>query len=83
MQDISYPEIDEIFLNMKETVYCFTLALKKYHLFMFLKTKDVTKESQYSIKIKYILFIHFPEEDIFGIQQDTKTSTTYLHHTQH
>ena len=46
---------------MKETFYGFTLASKKYHLYMFLKTKIVIKESQYSTKIKYILLIHSRE----------------------
>ena len=50
MQDIYYPEKDQISLSMKETFYGFTLALKKYHLFVFLKTKDVTKEPQCFIK---------------------------------
>ena len=44
-----------------ETIYGFILAPKKYHLYMFLKTKDVIKESQDSIKTKYILLIHSPE----------------------
>ena len=63
---------------MKETSYGITLAPKKYHLFIFLKINDVTKESQYSTKIKYILLIRFQEEIIFGIQQshvDQKTAT--------
>ena len=55
MQDIYYLEIDQISLTMKITFYAFTLALKKYHLYIFLKTKDVTKESQYSKKNK----VHF------------------------
>ena len=36
---------------------------------MFLKIKKAIKESQYSIKKKYILWKDFPEELIFGIQQ--------------
>ena len=55
MQDIYYLEIDQISLTMKKTFYAFTLALKKYHLYIFLKTKDITKESQYSLKNK----VHF------------------------
>ena len=35
---------------------------------MYLKTKNVTKESQYSTKIKYCLLIRFLEEHIFEIQ---------------
>ena len=54
---------------MKELFYGFTLALKKCHLYMFLKRKDVIKESQYSTKIKYILLIQSHEELIFGIKQ--------------
>ena len=42
---------------------------KKYTFYMFLKINDVIKESQYFIKIKFILLIHFQEEFIFGIQQ--------------
>ena len=34
---------------------------------MFLKIKDAMKESQYSIKTKYILLIHFPEEPFFWV----------------
>ena len=51
---------------------------KKYHLYMNLKTKIVMKQSQNSIKMKYILSIHSPEEHIFGIQQsymDQKIAT--------
>ena len=36
---------------------------------MFLKIKYAIKESLFSIKIKYILLIHFAEELIFGIHQ--------------
>ena len=55
MQDVYYLETDQISLIMKKTFYGFTLALKKYHLYTFLKTKDVIKESQYSTKNK----VHF------------------------
>ena len=54
MQDISFPEIDQVSLTMNEIFYGFTLALKKYHFYMFSKIKDVSKESQSSIK-KYIM----------------------------
>ena len=43
MQDIYYPEIDQISLIMKETFYGLTLAPKKYHLCMFLKINGVIK----------------------------------------
>ena len=79
MQDICYPEIDQILLIMKLTSNGFTLVPKKYHLYTFLKIKDVTKESPNSIKIKYILLIHSQDEHIFGIQQyhvDQKIATT-------
>ena len=79
MQDIYYPEIDQISLIMKEKSFGFTLVPKKYHLYIFLKINDVTKESQYSTKIKYILLIHSQDEHIFGIQQyhvDQKIATT-------
>ena len=55
MQGICYPEIDQILLIMKEIFYGITLVPKKYHPYTFLKIKDVTKESPYSTKIKYIL----------------------------
>ena len=64
---------------MKETSYDITLVPKKYDLYTFLKINDVTKESQYSIKIKYILLIHSQDEHTFGIKQyhvDQKTATT-------
>ena len=56
MQDIFYPEIDKNSLIIKETSDGITLVPKKYHLYTFLKITDVTKESQYSTKLKYILF---------------------------
>ena len=41
---------------MKETIFDITHALKIFHRFRFLKTKDVTNESLYFLeKIKYIL----------------------------
>ena len=43
MQDIYYPEIDQISLIMKETYYGITLVPKKYHLYTFLKINDDTK----------------------------------------
>ena len=45
---------------------------------MFLKLEVTLKESQYSIKTKYVLWVHFPKELIFGIEQshvDQKTAT--------
>ena len=51
---------------MKEIFYGITLVPKKYHLYTFLKIKEVTKESPYSTKIKYILLIHSQDEHIFG-----------------
>ena len=77
MQDIYYPEIDQISLIMKETFYDITLVLKTYHLCTFLKINDVIKEFQYS-KIKYILLIQSHEEFFLGIQQshvDQKIAT--------
>ena len=55
MQDIYYPELDQISLILKETSYGITLAPKNYHLYMFLKINDVTKESQYSTKKVYFV----------------------------
>ena len=48
---------------------------------MFLKIKDVTKESLFSSKIKYILLTHFQYEHYFGIQPfhvDLKQATMYV-----
>ena len=69
MQDIYYPEIDQISLIMKDRSYGIKLVTKKYHLYTFLNINDVTKESQYSTKIKHILLIHLQDEYCFGIQQ--------------
>ena len=52
MQDFYYQVKDQILLTTKETYYGITLVPKKYHPYMFLKTKDVIKESQYCTKIK-------------------------------
>ena len=76
MQDIYCQETDQDLLTTKETYYGFRPKPKKYHLYMFLKLKDVIKESQYSTKTKYILLTHSPTELTFGIQQshvDQKT----------
>ena len=57
----------------------FYLHQKKYRHYMFLKINVVTNELRYSIKIKYILSIHFQDEHIFGIPQShvyQKTATT-------
>ena len=78
MQDIYCQVTDQILLTTKEIYYGITLVPKTYHLYVILKTKDATKESQYSTKIKYILLIHSPDELIFGIQQfhvDQKIAT--------
>ena len=78
MQDIFYPEIDQIVSIMKEIFNGITLVPKKYHLYTFLKIKDVTKESPYSTKIKYILLVHSQDEQVFGTQQyhvDQKIAT--------
>ena len=68
MQDFYCQVTDQILLNTKEIYYGITLVPKKYHLYMFLRTKDAIKEYQNSTKIKYILLIHSPEELIFGLQ---------------
>ena len=80
MQDIYCRETDQTLLTTKETYYVITLVPKKVHLYMFLKIKDATKESQNSTKIKYILLIHSLAELIFGIQQsyvDQKIATMW------
>ena len=45
------------------------LAPKKYHHYLFLKINVVTNECRYSIKIKFILSIHFQNDHVFGILQ--------------
>ena len=55
MQDTYYQEKDQIFLTTKETYYDIILVPKKVHFYLFLKIKNVSKESPNSIKIKYIL----------------------------
>ena len=78
MQDNYCQVTDQILLITKETYYGITFLPKKYHLYMFLKTKDTIKESQYSTKAKSILLIHSPAELSFEIQQshvDQKTAT--------
>ena len=52
MQDIFYQVTDETLLTTKETYYGIILVPKKYHLYMFLKTKDAINAYQYSIKKK-------------------------------
>ena len=69
MQDIYCQVKDQMFLIKKETHYGILPVPKKYHFFMFLKTKDAIKESQSSTKTKYILLKQSPEELLFGIQQ--------------
>ena len=67
------------FLDYEGKILWFITCTKKYHHYMFLKIKDVTNESPYSTKIKYILLIHFQGEHIFGIPQslvDPKIATT-------
>ena len=66
------------FIDYIGNILWYYTCTKKYHLFTFLKINDVTKESHYSTKKKYILLIHFQEEHIFGIQQyhrDQKLAT--------
>ena len=45
MQDIYFQVTDQFLLTMKEAFYGITLVPKKYHLYMFLKTKDAIGES--------------------------------------
>ena len=78
MHDINCQVTDQILLITKKTYYGLTLVPKKYHLFMFLKTKDAIKESQYSTKTNFILLILSPEEHFFGIKKchvDQKIAT--------
>ena len=49
-------------------IWYYTCTKKVSPLYVF-KINDVTKESHYSTKIKYILLIHSQNEHIFGIQQ--------------
>ena len=43
MQDIFYPELDQILMIMKEFFYGITLVPKKYHFYTFLRLKDPHK----------------------------------------
>ena len=66
------------FIDYEVNILWYYICTKKYHRYMFLKIKDVIKESHYSTKTKYVLLIHSPAELIFGIQQshvDQKTAT--------
>ena len=66
------------FPDYEGNILWFYTCTKKYHLYMFLKTNVVIKESLYSIKIKYILSTHVQDEHIFGIPQchvDQKRAT--------
>ena len=56
------------FSDYKGNILWYNTCTKKYHLYMFLKTKDAMKESQYFTKVKYILLIHALKEFIL-IQQ--------------
>ena len=65
------------FLDYEGNILWFYTCTKKYHHYMFLKTNVVSKEFQFSIKIKFILLVHFQDEHIFGIPQshvDHKTA---------
>ena len=68
MLEIYCQEKDQVLLTTKEIYYDITHVQKKYHPYMYLKIKDVTKESPYSTKITYILLTRFSEEHIFGRQ---------------
>ena len=77
MQNIYCQETDQILLTTKEIYYGTTPLPKMYHFYMYSKTKDAVRESQFSTKIKFISLIHSPSEVIFGIQQshvDQKTA---------
>ena len=57
MNDIYYPETDQVSLITMKASYDITLVPKKYHLsplYVF-EDKRCYKSSPYSIKIKYIL----------------------------
>ena len=67
------------FIDYEGNILWYYTCTKNYHLYTFLKIKDVTKESPSSTKIKYILSIRSQDEHIFGTQQyhvDQKTATT-------
>ena len=55
------------FIDSEVKILWYNTCTKKY-IYIYLKINDVTKESQYSTKIKYILLTHFLEEHIFGMQ---------------
>ena len=52
MQDNYHQETDQILSTTKEMYYGTTYVRKKYHHYMYLKIKDITKGSLYSTKIK-------------------------------
>ena len=56
------------FIDCEENISCTTRLLKKFQRYTFLKINDVTKKSQYTTKIKYILLIHSHDAHIVGIQ---------------
>ena len=47
-----------IFFYYEGDILWYYTCTKKYHSYMFLKTKDAIKESQYCTKTKYILLIY-------------------------
>ena len=57
------------FLDYDGNILWFYTCTKNHHHYMFLKKNVVTNESRCSIKIKFILSIHFQDEHIFGIPQ--------------
>ena len=68
MHDFFYQVTDQFFLLRRKHIMALHLY-QKITIYMFLKTKDAIKESQYSTKTKYFLLIHSPGELIFEIQQ--------------
>ena len=56
------------FIDCEGNISCTTRVLKKFQRNTFLKIDDVTKKSQNTTKIKYVLLIHSHETHIVGIQ---------------
>ena len=52
MRDICCQKIDQVLLTTKNIYYGNTHVRKTYHLYMYMKTKDVTRKSPYSTKYK-------------------------------
>ena len=69
MQDIYYPETDQISLTLKETFYGVTVVPKKVSPLYVFENKRCYKRIHIIYKNKVHLATHFHVELNFGIQQ--------------